>query len=239
MSEAVIWHDLECGGYEADLQLWRELARDARGAVLDVGAGTGRVALDLGRRGHEVTALDVEPELLAAIDERRGGALVSTVCADARAFALGKSFPLVIVPMQTVQLLHGIEDRSSFLRCARAHVSEGGLLAIALADALDGVDAEHTEPPMPDIREVDGYMYASRPVRVEVEAERGVAIERLREVVAPDGTRVQSSDTVWLEQLGPAELERDGLTAGFSVRPRCHVPATDEYVGSQVVMFGG
>ena len=39
--ELVVWHDLECGGYDADLPLWRELAADADGPVLDLGAGTG------------------------------------------------------------------------------------------------------------------------------------------------------------------------------------------------------
>ena len=56
-SQAVIWHDVECGRYAADLPLWRGLADEASGPVLDVGAGTGRVAIDLARRGHEVTAL--------------------------------------------------------------------------------------------------------------------------------------------------------------------------------------
>ena len=51
---SVIWHDLECGGYREDLPLWRALADRAGGPVLDVGAGTGRVALDLARAGHEV-----------------------------------------------------------------------------------------------------------------------------------------------------------------------------------------
>ena len=32
--EAIIWHDVECGGYDADLQLWRELAGAAPGPVL-------------------------------------------------------------------------------------------------------------------------------------------------------------------------------------------------------------
>ena len=48
--EHVAWHDVECGGYDADLPLWRELAARRGGPVLDVGAGTGRVALDLARR---------------------------------------------------------------------------------------------------------------------------------------------------------------------------------------------
>ena len=44
----VLWHDLECGGYDLDLPLWRELADREGSPVLDVGAGTGRVAPDLG-----------------------------------------------------------------------------------------------------------------------------------------------------------------------------------------------
>jgi pyruvate/2-oxoacid:ferredoxin oxidoreductase alpha subunit len=38
--------------------------------VLDVGAGTGRVAIDLAARGIDVTALDLEPALLRALGER-------------------------------------------------------------------------------------------------------------------------------------------------------------------------
>ena len=44
---AVIWHDLECGAYAEDLALWRSLAAERGDPVLDIGAGTGRVSLDL------------------------------------------------------------------------------------------------------------------------------------------------------------------------------------------------
>ena len=50
MIQESVWHDVECASYEADLDLWRELAAAARGPVLDHGCGTGRVALDLAAR---------------------------------------------------------------------------------------------------------------------------------------------------------------------------------------------
>src|ERR1700730_14217586 len=84
----VIWHDLECGPYRADLALWLELAERQRGPVLEIGAGTGRVSLHLARNGYEVTALDREPALLDALRERDDRGAVRTVCADARRFSL-------------------------------------------------------------------------------------------------------------------------------------------------------
>jgi SAM-dependent methyltransferase len=237
-STAVLWHDLECGGYAADLPLWRELADAAGGPVLDVGAGTGRVALDLAARGHEVLALDADGELLAALDQRAGDLPVRTVRADARDFALGRRFALVLVPMQTVQLLGGPAGRAAFLRCAGAHLVAGGLLAAALADALEGFDAEHDQPPLPDVREIDGTVYASRPVAVR-ETGDGVVIERIREIVDPAGRRAAEGDAITLDRLDAATLGAEGEAAGLAALEPRAVPATDEYVGSTVVMLRG
>lgn len=46
-------------------RLLREVAVGGAGRVLDAGCGTGRVALELARRGHEVTGIDVDPSMLA------------------------------------------------------------------------------------------------------------------------------------------------------------------------------
>ena len=91
-----IWHDLECGSYTADLTFWRALAQRVGGPVLDVGAGTGRTALALAREGHEVVAIDRDDELLSQLRERARGLEVTTIVADARAFWLQDSFPLII-----------------------------------------------------------------------------------------------------------------------------------------------
>ena len=68
MNLEALWHDLECGAYREDLPLWRALAHQAGGAVLDVGAGTGRVALDLAAGGVAVVALDADAALLQALE---------------------------------------------------------------------------------------------------------------------------------------------------------------------------
>ncbi len=237
MSLAVRWHDLECGGYDVDLPLWRKIAEESEGPVLDIGAGTGRVALDLARRGSRVTALDDDPLLLGALSARaaKGGLTVPTVCADARAFSVPQAFGAIIVPMQTIQLFGGPEARAAFLARVRSHLAPGGLFAAALADAMDGYDTEHDRPPLPDMVEADGVLYSSRPLAVRTIPE-GLVIERLREVVDARGARTATEDRIVLDALGPTQLTAELTAAGLTPLPLRSVPSTEEYVGSAVVV---
>ena len=232
----VIWHDAECGGYRADLPLWRGLAAAEGDPVLDVGAGTGRVALDLAARGHDVTALDRDPELLCSLAGRPGGDRVRTAVADAEAFDLGGArFGLILVPMQTVQLLG---DRPAFLACARRHLRPGGLLAAALADDLDDFDAETSILPAPDRADHGGWRFASQPVAVRVGPTHST-IERIRTVLGPDGERSAEGDAIALAHLSVEQLEAEGRAAGFAPEPARRIEPTEEHVGSGVVLLRG
>jgi SAM-dependent methyltransferase len=232
-SPLVVWHDVECGRYAADLALWLELATRERGPVLDVGAGTGRVALPLARAGHEVVALDREPELLAALAARAAGARVETVVADATDFSLDRRFGLVIVPMQTVQLLPA---RAGFLAAARRHLLPGGLLAIAIAAALEDFGDLDGELPPPDVATVADWRFASQPTAVRALPE-ATRIERVRRAFAPDGSVTVEDDVIELAVLTAASLEAEGRAAGFTPEPARAIPATDEHVGSEVVLL--
>ncbi len=242
LSRAVIWHELECGSYRADLKLWRELADSppggrSDGPILDVGAGSGRVALDLARAGHRVCALDRDAELLHVLAERAKGLALETICADARTFELERRrFRLCIVPMQTIQLLGGSRGRLEFLRRARAHLRPGGVLACAIVTELEPFDcgAGDAGPTAETVR-VEGTLYSSRATLVRVR--RGsITIEREREILAPRRPAVEL-DVIQLDRLSAAQLEREGVKAGLAPAPPRLIAATEDHVGSTVVML--
>jgi SAM-dependent methyltransferase len=240
MPAHVIWHDVECGRYDADMALWEELAEAAGGPILDVGAGTGRVTLELARRGHEVVALDLDRDLLAMLSRRadEAGVSVETIVADASGFELGRrDFSLIMAPMQTVQLLRP-EGRRGFLRSARAHVASGGIVAIALVDALETFDEEHVLLPLPDQLVVDGTLYSSHPVAVRDHGDT-VAIERIRRILTADGHRSASDDVLHLDRIVLGDIEAEGIAAGLTVLPGRPIAATDEHVGTSVVLLRG
>jgi SAM-dependent methyltransferase len=236
---SVIWHDVECGGYAEDLALWRALAAEVDGPVLDVGAGTGRVALDLAARGIEVVALDLEPELLEALTARaaRLRLSVETIVADARSFNAGDGrFGLVAVPMQTLQLLDDAAARAEFFGAAHRALRPGGLVAVALADALESFDGESDGLPEPDVGVVDGIRYVSLPLAVIDEGERA-AIHRLRQVIGTDVT--EEHDVTRLARLDAVTLADEAEALGFEALELRRIPATDVYVGSTVVVLRG
>ncbi|HTU28993.1 MAG TPA: class I SAM-dependent methyltransferase [Solirubrobacteraceae bacterium] len=238
----VIWHDLECGSYHEDLALWRALAARHGGPVLDIGAGTGRVSLELARAGHEVIALDRDATLLGALQERaRAAGLtgVQTICADACEFTVPAAVPLCIVPMQTIQLLDGAGPRSRFFAQARTAVRTGGVLALAIADALEPFEVANGSPePLPDVGEFDGIVYSSRPLAVRPDGGHFV-LERRRETVSVAGELAAETDLVRLHALDADLLEAEGRAAGFDPAPREAVATTPDYVGSTVVILRG
>ena len=234
---AVIWHDLECGAYRRDLPLWLGLAAVHGEPVLDVGAGTGRVTLELARAGHGVLALDRDQLLLSELERRAGSLPIRTACADARDFSLGERFPLCVVPMQTIQLLEVEPGRLSFLGCARQHLTPDGVLAIAIADRLEPFEVHDGDSaPLPDIEEISGVVYCSQPTAVRSRGDQFV-LERRRETVDPAGRRQVSHDAIALDRVTVRSLVAEAARAGLRRVRVTEIPPTPDHVGSEVVVL--
>jgi SAM-dependent methyltransferase len=242
--ERSVWHEVECGAYAADLPLWRRLAREAarEGAcdLLELGCGTGRVSLALAGRGRNVSAIDVDPELVTVLRRRAAerDAPIEAAVADARSFELGRRFDLVLAPMQLVQLLVGERERRAMLRCVAAHLRPGAQVALALLALEDEWSSAPEQAPLPDIREVDGWVYASRPVAVRrVRSGAAIELDRIRQTISPRGDIEETLSRVRLEIVTPERLEQEGLRAGLVPQPRRHVRPTADHVGSCVVIL--
>jgi len=237
VSDAVVWHDVENGGYDADLALWRELAAGADGPILDLGAGTGRVALDLAAAGHEVTALDSDAVLLdeLALRAEERGLEVACVNADARSLAPIGSFALVIAPMQFMQIMGGASARAELLAGVAACLRRGGTFAAAIADLDEAVAAPDARPPLPDVGQRGDWIYSSLPLDVRPEPS-GVAVEWLRQIVSPAGTLREERHTLLVDSLTPEQLEREAAAHALRLVDRRAVAQTAAYIRSMGIV---
>ncbi|HVD40919.1 MAG TPA: class I SAM-dependent methyltransferase [Solirubrobacterales bacterium] len=233
-SAAAIWHDVECGSYGADLPLWEELAERCGGPVLELGCGTGRVALHLARRGHEVVGLDRDPELLAVLAERGADLSVQALEADARNFELGSPASLVLAPTHLLQLLADSSERAESLRCIATALRPGGILAAAIIEEMPEPDG--APPPLPDVREVDGWVYSSLATEAAV-GPGEIVVRRLRQTVSPQGSLREEPNEVRIATFAAEVLEAEAEPFSLLPAGRHEIAATDIHVGSLVVLL--
>jgi SAM-dependent methyltransferase len=234
-SEAAIWHDVECGAYAADLRVWDELADRCGDPILELGAGTGRLAIHLARRGHRVIGLDHDPELIAAQRERAAGLPVKALLGDARGFELPEPVALALAPMQLLQMLADRAERLACLDSVAAQLLPGGRLAAAMVEGMP--EPEEGEPLLPDVREVDGWVYSSLPLEATVGPEH-IVVHRLRQKVSPSGELTDIPDQVTICTLTADDLEAEAAEVGLVSVERLYIDPTDDHVGSTVVVLG-
>jgi SAM-dependent methyltransferase len=237
-ADSTVWQEVEYGSYGADLRLWEELSAAAAPPILELGCGIGRVALHLGRRGHEVWGMDLDRRRLGELERRARdqGLPVHPVEGDASRFALGCSFGLILAPMQLAELL-GTRGSREMLDAAARHLSPGGAVAIALCDpdALPSPADRDSPSPLPDVRERDGWVFSSLPLGLEYD-EGTLRADRLRQTVSPRGDLTEELESVTLELLGPDAVEAMAAEAGLLPAGRRTVPPTEAHAGSVVVV---
>jgi SAM-dependent methyltransferase len=239
LSEAAIWQDVEFGSYAADLPLWEQLAREAGGTVVELGAGSGRVTLHLARAGYEVLAVERDRELAEELERRGEGLPIHVVAAD---FVADPPWPqsgpenarLVIAPLQVFQLLDE-RERCHVLAAVTEVLTSGGRFAVALVDETTLAEEGVAAAPQPDMRELEGWVYYSEPLWVQV-SDRSLRVRRLRERVSPRGDLVRRVHDDLLHRLSPERLAEETERAGLRPLERRRVSSGPDEADSVVVL---
>jgi len=117
-----------------DLDFYEEEAKKAKGPILEVGCGTGRVMLELIKKGIAVDGLDISKEMLRILKNkaRMMGYSPRLYHADMRDFSLKKKYSLIIVPYRSFLHLSTDEDRLASLKKMNSHLRKGGKIMLHL-----------------------------------------------------------------------------------------------------------
>src|SRR5689334_7958890 len=124
-----------------DVAFWRSVAKQARGPVLELGCGTGRISLPLARDGVSLVGIDRSSGMLerarrraAALAQKRGGRSgrrLRLVRGDIRALPFGAAdFQMVLAPYGILQSLLRERDLASTLASVARVLAPGGLFGI-------------------------------------------------------------------------------------------------------------
>lgn len=131
-------YDLDLRDDPGDLDLYLALAARSGGPILELAAGTGRLAVPLAAGGHAVTAVDNDPAMLARAATRRHAAgraaadRLELVEADLLDLALPSAgtFQLGFVALNSLFLLATRSRQRRVLEVLAAHLASGGLAAV-------------------------------------------------------------------------------------------------------------
>ena len=118
-----------------DIPFYLEYAARRRGEVLELGCGTGRVALALAAEGFRVTGLDLSKQMLGVFREKLAqkpelADMITIVHGNMANFSFDRKFDMVIAPFRAFQALTDDRDIDSSLVCIYDHLSDGGVFIV-------------------------------------------------------------------------------------------------------------
>jgi len=130
-----------------DVEFFVAEVRRARGPVLELTSGTGRLSIPLLEAGADLTCVDMSRPMLDVLEHKLAarGLAAEVVCADVCRLALPRRFELTIFPFQTFLELVTEEDQAAALASAFAALNPGGRFICTLHNpavrraTLDGV----------------------------------------------------------------------------------------------------
>ena len=119
----------------------------AGSTVLDVGCGSGQIALRMARLGWRVIGLDLSPDMLAFMSQqgRATHTYVRELCADMCDFTLPEPVSAAYCTLSSVRMLASDEELVAHLRAVRSALRPGGVYVLDLTFEEPGVGTADDE----------------------------------------------------------------------------------------------
>jgi SAM-dependent methyltransferase len=139
------YYDAIHGSFRDDTGLWLSFAGRTDRPVLEVGCGTGRIALELARAGHVVTGIDPSPSMLAVARRKAEDDALDVTFIEGATLDLAfeaEHYGLVIVPLDVFLYCADGEEQAETLRKLGRSLVFNGLLAIDLPGPAAGLDPD-------------------------------------------------------------------------------------------------
>lgn len=102
------------------------------GPALELGIGTGRIALPLARRGVEVHGIDLSPDMVAKLREKPGGKEIPVTIGDFATTMVDGTFSLVYAVWNSIMNLGTQEAQVACVRNATAHLAPQGRFVVEI-----------------------------------------------------------------------------------------------------------
>ena len=117
-----------------DIKFYVEEAVFSNGRTLEIGCGTGRVAIPMAQAGANVTAIDISETMLKTLSRKISpeNIALKPIRMDMRTLSLPDIFDLIIIPFHGFQSLLQHEDQVECLESLRRHLTRNGTLIINL-----------------------------------------------------------------------------------------------------------
>jgi SAM-dependent methyltransferase len=111
-----------------DVDFYVAEALRSGGPVLELGVGTGRIAVPIARAGVRVVGVDSSEGMLQVAREAADAASVEVDLryGDLREPPVDEQFALVVIPFRTLLHMQTDDDRREALRAVRTHLRDGG-----------------------------------------------------------------------------------------------------------------
>ncbi len=136
------FYDLEYDLRTDDLDLYIDNCKALRGKgldplVLELGCGTGRVAIPLARQGFKVTGLELDAGMLELARKKAGTLDIEFIQADFLDFKLKKNFDAVLMPYNAFQHIHSDENIKRFFNNLKKHLNPGAIFMMEVMNPID------------------------------------------------------------------------------------------------------